>query len=73
MSEISCIGCARRDETLQVMDGALSIAADLANALKPLIPPYNGISPAEREKWQPVINAIFAAAEYAEKHDIPHW
>jgi len=59
--------------TVQIMDGALEISARLADAIKPLIPARDGLSAEQREKWQKVVNVIFEAAEYVDKHNLQQW
>ena len=50
------------------MDEALGLAAELSEALGPLIPKDPASLPPEmREKWQRVVNALFAAADHADK------
>lgn len=71
--KIICIECRRREHLLKVMDGALGIAAELGAALVPLIPKPESLDPNTREQWQRVVNAIYSAAEYAEKHDLEQW
>ncbi len=55
---------------LRVMDGGLALASELGEALKPLIPERNNLLDEQLEKWQKVIDVIFRAAEYAEKHGL---
>jgi hypothetical protein len=53
---------------LRITDGALDLAAELAQAIKPLLPKFDSVSGEEKEKWQRVVSVIFQSAEYAHKY-----
>lgn len=57
----------------EIMDGALKISADLAAAIGPLIPRPGSLGPEQRKQWQAVVNAIYAAADYADQYDLKQW
>lgn len=58
---------------LEIMDGALAIAAELACAIGELIPKRDGLSKEDERKWGRVVNAIFKASDYADEHQIAGW
>jgi hypothetical protein len=57
--------CADARKEIERMDTALLLATEIAAALKPLIPRYESTSGETRERWQKVVNAIHAAADFA--------
>ena len=55
-------------EAFRWMEKALGCAADLNEALGPLLPKDpETLEPEVRGQWQQVVNAIFAGAEHADK------
>lgn len=56
-----------------IMDEALGIAGQMAMALKPLLPSPDSLTAEQKEHWQAVINAVFAAADHAGKYNLETW
>jgi len=68
-----CMGCHELRRQLKILDDALGIASELVAAISPLIPDKHSLNGDDLEKWQKVVNAVFKAAEYADKHNLEKW
>jgi hypothetical protein len=50
-----CLNCENMRKQLVVLEGALAISAEMANALKPLFPDPKLLSQEKRDQWQKVV------------------
>lgn len=65
-----CKNCEQLKKDLVIHQGALAISAELANALRGLIPHPESLDADKRKKWQAVVDAIFKAAAYADDFNV---
>lgn len=68
-----CANCEELKRKMLILEGALSISAEMAVALKPLFPNPESLDAEKRAQWQRVVNAVFKASEYADEFALRAW